>query len=388
MWFFWVMLLMVLFTVGGLAWWGIGIAVPEHTRRTARNLLVFFDVASVVLLFAGRHIPWASDTVFKYGLMFMTAVWMAELFFGVAALAFRMIRKLLRVCRGKEKSKAVPLDTGRRRFLKGSLVLPTAAALGAAYGTAVERTETVVRHFDVPVEGLGAAAEGFTIAQLSDVHLGLFYSLEDLRRLMEQAAATKADALALTGDIFDDEDINEEAAEIIDGFCSAFPYGIWFCYGNHEYFRNIERTKKALAKTQIRVLANDSACVLKDTRPIYFCGVDYPRIRTRFEELERTFMKETMENVPKNAVSILLAHHPDFIDDASEYDVSLALTGHTHGGQLGLFGIPLVPPVFKYLRGKYIVGKCFGYVHSGNGSWFPFRLGCPPEIPVFKLTSA
>lgn len=388
MWFFWLMLLMVLFTVGGLAWWGLDIVTSERERGIARKLLVIFDVVSVVLLFVGRHIPWASDTFFKYGLMFMTAVWMAELFFGAAALFVRLLKKIVHTYNRKENDKATPQDMSRRRFIKGSLALPAAAAIGAAYGTAVERTETVVRSFDVPVEGLGAKAEGFKIAQLSDVHLGLFYSLKDLRRLMEQAAATKADALVITGDLFDDDDINEEAAEIINGFCGAFPQGIWFCYGNHEYFRNIGRTKKALAKTQIRVLANDNACVVKDTRPIYFCGVDYPRIRPRFEELEKSFMKETMDNVPKDAVSILLAHHPDFIDDAVEYGVTLALTGHTHGGQLGAFGVPLVPPIFKYLRGKYIVGITFGYVHCGNGSWFPFRFGCPPEIPVFRLTSA
>ena len=57
----------------------------------------------------------------------------------------------------------------------------------------------------------------------------------------------------------------------------------------------------------------------------------------------------------------------------------------THGGQLGILGIPIVPPLFKYMRGMYKVGKTFGYVHSGNGSWFPFRFGCPPEIAVFTL---
>ena len=92
-----------------------------------------------------------------------------------------------------------------------------------------------------------------------------------------------------------------------------------------------------------------------------------------------------MKDVPENAVKVLLAHHPDFFDGAAEYGVDLALAGHTHGGQIGAFGVSLAPPVFKYMRGVYRVGQTLGYVHSGNGSWFPYRLGCPPEIAVFVL---
>ena len=81
---------------------------------------------------------------------------------------------------------------------------------------------------------------------------------------------------------------------------------------------------------------------------------------------------------------VLLAHHPEFIDNGAEKKAVLTLTGHTHGCQLGIFGIPLIP-MFKYNRGMFIQGDSHGYVHSGNGSWFPYRLGCPPEIAYFTL---
>ena len=80
----------------------------------------------------------------------------------------------------------------------------------------------------------------------------------------------------------------------------------------------------------------------------------------------------------------MLAHHPEFIDDGAERNFALTLTGHTHGSQIGIFGVPLLP-VFKYTRGVVKIGDSFGYVHVGNGSWFPFRLGCPPEIAYFTL---
>ena len=116
--------------------------------------------------------------------------------------------------------------------------------------------------------------------------------------------------------------------------------------------------------------------------------MDYPVPRERFAELEKAYAAKALENIPGEAVTVLLAHHPDFIDDGRACGVRLVLSGHTHGGQIGLLGIPLVPPLFRYMRGMYEKAGTSGYVHSGNGSWFPYRLGCPPEIACFHLTRA
>ena len=59
-------------------------------------------------------------------------------------------------------------------------------------------------------------------------------------------------------------------------------------------------------------------------------------------------------------------------------------TKNTHGSQFGILGLPLFP-VFKYTRGMVRIGDSYGYVHTGNGSWFPLRIGCPPEIACFRL---
>lgn len=84
---------------------------------------------------------------------------------------------------------------------------------------------------------------------------------------------------------------------------------------------------------------------------------------------------------------MLLAHHPEFIDDGAAHGAALTLTGHTHGCQFGVLGLPLLP-LFKYTRGLVHTGGHTGYVHSGNGSWFPCRIGCPPEIAYFTLRRA
>ena len=333
---------------------------------------------------------------------------MAELIFSVLVLVRSLIR-WLEACGGKKAGadeakaqeepaeeqqtegaaagpKEEPVDESRRGFLKGLLTIPAAAAAAGVYGGFVEKDATVVREISVPVKNLPPELYGFRFAQLSDIHLGMFFSIEKLRELLERTAGLKAEALLLTGDVFDDKALNAEAAKVIDEFVPRFPKGIFFCYGNHEHIRGLRRITKLIAGTRLKLLNNCCLPVKRAERPLYFAGVDYPMHGHAFDMLADSYLDDALRKVPKDAVTVLLAHHPDFIDYGAARKVSVVLSGHTHGGQIGIFGIPLVPPVFKYMRGAYRVGDTFGYVHSGNGSWAPFRLGCPPEIACFILT--
>lgn len=284
----------------------------------------------------------------------------------------------------KTSDKTVP-NKSRRDFIKGGLLIPFVAAGASCYATAFERDDTAVREIAVPVKNLPYNLYGFRMVQISDVHLGMFYSIEMFKNLLERAAEFDAQALLITGDVLDDKSLNEEAVELINEFVPKFPKGIFFCFGNHEHIRGIKKIRAILKKTKIKVLDNDSVLIERGERPLYFAGVDYPMARHAFDKQAQTYIDEAMQNVPENAVTVLLAHHPDFIDYGADYNATMVVCGHTHGGQIGFMGVPLVPPVFKYMRGKYKVGETFGYVHSGNGSWFPYRLGCPPEIACFVL---
>ena len=381
---FWLIVLCVLAVVMGLSSWSLGTVLSARWLVRGRIAMAALDVLSLLLFFGliRRHdgIP---ETFLRAGAIVFSMYWMAKLVLLVLVGIVCAVRWIYRFF--VEDAIVVPMDRERRQLLKGAAALPALALASGVYGGTAGRTGIALREFFVPVPGIDNALEGFRIAQLSDIHLGLFFSLEEWRELLEQTAATGADALAVTGDLFDDDEMNAEAAMILDEFVPRFPKGIWFCYGNHEYFRDFEATEAALSKTRVHVLRDASALVASGARPLWFLGVDYPRMRALFAVDGAASMEKAMEGVPDNAVKVLLAHHPDFFDAAEKHGVELALAGHTHGGQLGIFGVPVVPPVFKYMRGVYHVGKTFGYVHSGNGSWFPYRLGCPPEIAVFVL---
>ncbi len=381
---FWLIVAAVLGVVMGLSAWSLGAVLPARWLTRGRIMVATLDIISLLLFFGliRRH-DGISETLLRAGVILFSMYWMAKLVLMVLVGIGCALRGVYRFF--VSDIIITPMDMERRRLLKGAAALPAAAAAAGVYGGTVGRTDLALREFIVPVPGIDDELDGFCIAQISDIHLGLFFSLEEWRALLEQTAATGADALAVTGDLFDDDDMNAEAARILDEYVPRFPKGIWFCYGNHEHFRNIEATKEALAKTRIHVLDDESALVLGGARPLWFLGVDYPRGRSVFALDNAASIETAMRGVPENAVKVLLAHHPDFFDAASKRGIELVLSGHTHGGQLGLFGVPLVPPVFKYMRGVYHVGKTFGYVHCGNGSWFPYRFGCPPEIAVFVL---
>ena len=272
------------------------------------------------------------------------------------------------------------------------MIYPLLSLATAVYGNRIEKNSDVENFYNVPVKNLPPELEGFRLAQISDVHLGAHYSLERLQALLQRIADSKPDLLAITGDIFDDVHMNPDAIKIVDSFTDKFKFGIFYIHGNHEHFRGIHAIEEMLKATKINWLVNRSRHV---TSKLYILGVDYPsrspitssndeEQAKIFAEARRSYVSGAMMNVPDDAVKILLAHHPEFIDDGVERNCVLTLTGHTHGGQIGIFGIPIFP-VFKYTRGLIKHGDNLGYVHVGNGSWFPFRLGCPPEIAYFTL---
>ncbi len=356
----------------------VGVLWNDHRKKRARRVILYADILLIFGMVFGYTIGHGSYIAGIF-LHIATILFMGQIVFDGLTILFLLIKW------GKGKLFNIPQDESRRSFLRGAAILPAGAVAISLYGGLVEKNGTVVRQFDIPVEDIPEDIKGFSIVQLSDIHLGPFMSLDDLEKLLVKATSLQGDILAITGDLFDDRRINAKAAKLVDSYVDKFKYGIVYCRGNHEHLRGITAIDMALENTRIHYLVNSNKYIAGADMPIYMAGVDYPIRRDQFQFLQEAYTEQAMKDIPKNSVKILLAHHPDFFDSAAKYGTQLVLAGHTHGGQLGVLGIPVVPPLFKYMRGMYKVGKTFGYVHSGNGSWFPFRFGCPPEIAVFTL---
>ena len=350
----------------------------QTVKKSARRKLLVIDLIIAAVFF----IVYPSVMTKDYGgiLAEITVLWFVlQLFLIILAVIVKLLRLIY------EKTKGAPVDESRRRFLRGCIWVP--AISGALYGGLYEKNHIEFTNIDIDA-GDYTRLNRLKIAQLSDVHLGRFFSVKQLQDVLNQIIQQRADMLVLTGDIFDSArgSDNDEAIKVLNAYSQFFPFGVYFCWGNHEHYRGIEHLKEELEKTNIQILKNAAVKVLSGDKPFYVMGVDFATgdMEDDVVALREAYVEEALATVPDNAYKILLAHHSIFIDEAVKYNINLTLTGHTHGGQFGFMGIPVFP-MFKYMRGLVEQNGCIGYINRGAGSWFPFRIGCPPEVTFFNF---
>ena len=367
-----------LLVITGLVFLLSGEIFSQTVKKSARRKLLVIDLIIATAFFIVYPSVMAKD----YGgiVAEITVLWFILQFF---LIILAVVIKILRLI--YEKTKGAPVDESRRRFLRGCIWVP--AISGALYGGLYEKNHIEFTNIDIDA-GDYTRLNKLKIAQLSDVHLGRFFSVKQLQDVLNQIIQQRADMLVLTGDIFDSARgrDNDEAIKILNAYSQFFPFGAYFCWGNHEHYRGIEHLKEELDKTNIQVLKNSAVKILSGDKPFYVLGVDFATgdMEDDVVALREAYVEEALANVPDTAYKILLAHHSIFIDEAVKYKINLTLTGHTHGGQFGFMGIPIFP-IFKYMRGLVKQNGCIGYINRGAGSWFPFRIGCPPEVTFFNF---
>jgi len=376
---FFVIIVVVMLVVTALFSKTLDYICTAKYRSFVRKMCLVLNGASMAGLLMGKWL--FGDWAFTGPLLRLLSMWfMLQVLMIGAVFLIVFVRFAYRKLKGTN----VPVDKDRRRMLQYAAVFPAAALGTSAYGGLCESDHIEDTQNDIYIEGIDSSMEGYRIAQISDVHLGYFFSVEKLRDVLDRIVAAKPDVLVVTGDLFDDRSQNDTAAKLLNIYTDKFPQGIYFCRGNHEHMRGMEEIEAALQKTAVHELVNENAILKAGCPALYLVGVEYPMEREEHESLCRRYTAEALEEIPKNSITVLLAHHPDFIDNGADHNVNLILTGHTHGGQFGLFGIPLMP-MFKYMRGMYKNGRSYGYVNRGAGSWFPIRFGCSPEIAYFTL---
>ena len=239
-----------------------------------------------------------------------------------------------------------------------------------------EITETVIR-----MRRLSAAHDGLKIVHLSDIHLSLYTSIEEVQRVVDLANAQQPDLIALTGDYVTFSPTYIWPAARALGRLRA-RLGTFAVLGNHDFRVSAEEITRALCAQRIRVL-RDSHYPLRSGRgTLWLVGVD--DLWGAFENLPRA-----LGPVPAHEPKILLCHNPLAIGRAARLDVDLMLSGHTHGGQVRL---PLIRSFYRskfgerFVEGWNQLGNTQIYVSRGIGKVvLPLRLACPPEITCLCL---
>ncbi|MEK6759564.1 MAG: metallophosphoesterase [Deltaproteobacteria bacterium] len=274
----------------------------------------------------------------------------------------------------------------RRGFFKAGILLGGAVAIE---GFVIEPEKIRVEKVSVPIAGLGAGLDGFTICQITDIHHSHTVSLDYIEGVIRMANSLEPDMMALTGDYIDmDREYMGPVIRCLSDLKAR--HGSIAVMGNHDYFIGREYSKDVISSNSIPLLENSHTIIEYGGSRLCVAGVT--------DLLEDTpDAGAALAGVPADIPRVLLSHHPDYserIDTGLRVD--LILSGHTHGGQVRLpFGIaPIVPSAFgqKYSGGLVSLGRDEGtkvYVSRGIGvSMIPVRFNCPPEITLIRLTAA
>src|SRR5579862_745504 len=231
------------------------------------------------------------------------------------------------------------------------------------------------------LDALPNAFHGLRIVQISDIHHGLFLPEEWLSEAVRQANRLNPDIIALTGDFVTYSRRNiGPAAELLGRLRAR--YGVYAVLGNHDFRVDADAITQALRRQHIDVLRNRHIALWFGGESVYLAGVD--------DYGYGADLRRAMRGVPPEAAAILLAHNPRVIHLASRHNVSLVLSGHTHGGQVNL---PLLGTVYgrsperlRYKIGWDRMGATQIYVSRGIGTIvLPWRLRCPAEITHLEL---
>jgi predicted MPP superfamily phosphohydrolase len=274
-------------------------------------------------------------------------------------------------------------SSSRRQFLHGLLATPFIAASGvSAYASLVEPYYYRISETDVFIRDLPERFENFRITQLTDIHHSRILGIEEVRRVVEIAQGTKPDMFVLTGDYTTSyRRFIEPCAEALAPLSA--PEGVWAVLGNHDHYTDPELTTRALERRHITVLDNFHTTLRRGPDSLQLSGID----DWTWNAVD---WKRAFDGLNPNAPTVLLSHQPSVLDLEQTRNVSLILSGHTHGGQLRLpvVGAParFATNDLKYDRGLFQRGETQLYVSSGTGViGLPLRLGVRPEIAVLRL---
>lgn len=297
---------------------------------------------------------------------------------------FGVVYGLLRLATGPVKEDD-PIHIGRRNFFKRTaVVVPAVVGVTGSVAAFQGNNELQLRRLQLSLKDRPEVLKGYKIGQLSDVHIGPFIGMDKLKEMVNAIASEHPHRLVITGDLIDDLAYLDEVADYLDGRVQDFPDGIDYILGNHEYRVDVERVWKRLSQTKMHMYRNSHQQILGGPRPVYLVGMDYHFKDDVLEENVR-LLDIAMEGIPDNGYPILLAHHPNYIPEAFRRHIPLTLSGHTHGGQINLWGTNLVPVYKPYWKGLYEEQGLFAYVSRGSGHWFPVRMNCPREVTVFSI---
>ena len=368
--------------------------LPDGWRRLIGLVLAVAAVGVPLGVVVMRRLPFQTSQA----LATVLYSWMGISLLIFAAVALTDLARLLWASVGWASTlgggaAAPPADPSRRAFVARALAGGAGVMAGTSVAAAVHEATGTPRVHEVPVRlaRLPRALDGYTLAQISDLHVGPSIGEREVRRVVDLTNAMRPDAVVITGDLVDGSVADLQRATRHLARLEA-RHGVFFVTGNHEYYSGAGPWIEELRRYGIRTLRNEHV-TLGDQGPggatFDLAGVDdwsvAPGGRGRWPALEKA-----LQGRDADRSLVLLAHQPRGVEVAVASGVELQLSGHTHGGQLFPWSL-LVGMVYPYWKGLYAhqEGDRTGHIYVTNGTGFwgpPMRLGAPAEVAKLVLT--
>ena len=248
------------------------------------------------------------------------------------------------------------------------------------------RTAQVVR-VDVPITNLPAALHGFTVAQITDIHVGPTIKTRYLQAIVRRVNTLDADMVAITGDLVDGS-VVDLGAHVAPLSTLTSRHGSYFVTGNHEYYSGAHAWITELRRLGVQVLMNEHVVLQQGGASLVLAGVaDFHA--DRFDATHCSDPHAAMAGAPLDAgVRVLLAHQPRSAFEAAKAGFDVQLSGHTHGGQFWPWNL-FVPMQQPFTAGLRRLQDLWVYTSRGTGYWGPpKRFGAPSEITLLRLITA
>lgn len=237
------------------------------------------------------------------------------------------------------------------------------------------------RTVELIVPGLPPQLDGFSLVQLTDLHIGPIQKRAWLEAVVDRANALNPDVFVLTGDYIDGR-AAELGGELTPLARLRAPRGVFAVTGNHEYYYHVEEWLPVFAELGLDMLRNEHRALNVDGGTLVIAGV--PDVtETRFGG-PGPDLNKALDGAPEGTV-VLLRHQPR--GASASRGVDIQLSGHTHGGLL-FFLKPLVAAFNEgMVNGLYEPDGPRVYVHPGTGLWngFSCRVGVPSAITRLVL---
>jgi predicted MPP superfamily phosphohydrolase len=275
-------------------------------------------------------------------------------------------------------------EQSRRIFLARATAAGALAVGGGftAFGSYRAFTPPAISEVPIRLPGLPKSLDGFTIVQLSDIHVGPVIQSHFLDQLVAAANGAKPDLVAITGDLVDGSPA--QLGQFVERFKHLRSrHGTWFVSGNHDYYSGWETWAPLLPGIGFTVLRNRFVTIGDAGGSFDLIGVD--DYGSRWGRGGYDLEAATAGRDPERA-SVLLAHQPNGLELAADKRIGLQLSGHTHGGQM--FPGTLIGEVIWGDRNAGLSRTGDTQLYTSRGCGFvgpPVRVGAPPEVVKIVL---